>query len=476
MSTLAAPHPQTAADSRFRLTFTERIGYASGDLACSMYWAVFAQFLMFFYTDVVGLGVASVATMFAVTRLWDTMFDPVMGLIADRTRSRHGRYRPWLLWTIVPMVASGILTFTVPDVSTGAKLVYVYVTYTLVCMVYSALNLPYAALMGVMTPDTQERTVLSSFRYVGSFSGNLVVQFSLLSLVAWFGRGNDQFGYPCAIALYGALAAALLVFTFWSTRERVQAPVDAPSGTIWSDMRNLGRNRPWVVLALVVAITLIWISIRSAVTIYYFKYYIGNQALVSSFLGLGTIGAVTGIVCTKWFVRIAGDKRRAFIGVNIIAGLSALCMYFLGPNDIVAIFCLAFVGAFLCGPLMPLMFAMFADTADYGEWKFGRRTTGLIFAAGTASLKLGWAVGSALGGWLLYYYGYHANVVQNAEMLTGFRALMSWIPALFAGVGAIMVFFYSIDSKTEQAMGADLAARRAGNPALAGGAREGLGT
>ena len=460
------------AEPRCRLKFTERIGYASGDLACSMYWTVFAQFLMFFYTDVVGLAAASVATMFAITRLWDTINDPMMGLIADRTRSRHGRYRPWLLWTIVPLVASGILTFTVPDASAGAKLVYAYVTYTLVGMVYTALNLPYAALMGVMTPDTQERTVLSSFRYVGSFSGGLIVQFSLLSLVAWLGKGNDRFGYPCAIALYGALAAGLLVFTFRATQERVRAPAGAPSSTIWSDLRNLVSNRPWVVLGSVVAITLIWISIRGAVTIYYFKYYCGNQALASSFLGLGTVGALMGIVCTKWFVRMAGDKRRAFIGVNIAAGLSALCLYFPGPHDVVMIFGLAFVGSFLCGPLMPLMFSMFADTADYGEWRFGRRTTGLIFAAGTASLKLGWTVGGALTGWLLAFYGYRANMVQSAETLMGLRALMSWIPALFAGVGAIVGFFYSIDAKTENAIGAGLAACRAGSAAPTLGDRE----
>jgi len=425
-----------------------------------MYWTVFAQYLLFFYTDIVGLAPAAVATMLAITRLWDTANDPVMGLIADRTKSRHGRYRPWLLWSIVPLLVFGTLTFIVPNFSSTGKLVYVYVTYSLVGMAYTAVNLPYASLMGVMTSNIQERTVLSSFRYVGSFTGNIVVQFSLFGLVAWLGRGNDRLGYPLAITVYGLIAAGLLLFTFAATRERVQTVPSDRAATVKSDLTNLIRNRPWVILAIVVALTLIWISIRGSVTIYYFKYYIGRQELASLFLGLGTIGAVLGIVCTKWFIKAFGDKRRAFIAVNVIASVSALGLHFLQPDQVVAVIALQFAGSFLLGPLMPLMFAMFADTADYGEWRFGRRTTGLIFAAGTGALKLGWAVGGATSGWLLAYFGYAANVAQTPEALSGLKAMMGVIPAIAAVAAATAMWFYPIDRDIEKTMVEELTLRR----------------
>jgi GPH family glycoside/pentoside/hexuronide:cation symporter len=458
-------NPQTsgkaaAAGQDYPLRLTERFGYASGDFACSMYWVVFAQFLMFFYTDIAGLPAAAVATMMAVTRLWDTIDDPVMGLVADRTRSRHGKYRPWLIWMILPMIVSGILIFTIPDASITVKLIYAYITYTLVGIIYSAVNLPYSALMGVMSSNSKERTILASFRYIGSFTGNLVPQLSIFALVAFFGRGNDQFGYASAMACFGLLAGGLFIFTFMTTRERVVVPPKVGSVSVRSDLGYMFRNLPWIVLALVGVLTLVWISIRGASTIYYFKYYVGNQALAATFLAFGTAAAMGGIICTKWMVQLLGDKRRAYMVVNFLAGLTIAVFYFAGPEDIALMFALNVVGAFLVGPLMPLMFALYADAADYGEWKFARRTTGLIFASGTSAIKMGWTFGGSIGGWVLALYGYQANVEQSQETLEGMRALMSWIPALFALLAMILVFFYPIDAKLEETMARDLAKRR----------------
>ena len=448
-------------DSHYPLRFRERIGYASGDFACSMYWVVFAQFLMFFYTDIAGLPAAAVATMLAVTRLWDAINDPAMGLLADRTKSRHGKYRPWLIWMIAPMLVTGVLIFTIPDGSMVVKMIYAYITYTLVGMVYTSINLPYAALMGVMTSNSKERTALASFRYIGGFTGNLLPQLSIFALVAFIGKGNDQFGYAGAMACYGVLAGLLFVFAFKSTRERVVVPQEAASGSIKSDFGYLFRNLPWVILALVGVLTLVWISIRGAATIYYFKYYVGDQALAATFLASGTAAAMGGIACTKYFVQLLGDKRRAYLVVNFLAGITAAVFYFVGPEDIALMFTLQIVGSFLLGPLMPLMFALYADAADYGEWKFRRRTTGLIFASGTSAIKIGWTFGGSIGGWVLASYGYQANVEQDVEALQGMRALMSWIPALFAFAAMILAFFYPINAKLEATMARDLAKRRA---------------
>jgi len=448
-------------DSHYPLRFTERIGYASGDFACCMYWVVFAQFLMFFYTDVAGLPAATVATMLALTRLWDTVNDPVMGLLADRTKSRHGKYRPWLIWMIAPMLVTGVLIFTIPDGSLMVKMIYAYITYTLVGMVYTAINLPYSALMGVMSSNSKERTILATFRYIGAFTGNLVPQLSIFALVAFLGKGNDQLGYAGAMACYGILAGLLFVFAFRSTRERVVVPQEVASGSVKSDFGYLFRNLPWVVLALVGVLTLVWISIRGAAIIYYFKYYVGNQALAATFLATGTISAMGGVACTKYFVQLLGDKRRAYLTVNFLAGISAAVFYFVGPEDIALMFTLQIVASFLLGPLMPLMFALYADAADYGEWKFNRRTTGLIFASGTSAIKMGWTFGGSITGWILAFYGYQANIVQSAETLQGMRALMSWIPALFAFAAMVLILFYPINAKLEDTMARDLAKRRA---------------
>lgn len=451
-----------AAPSSGRLKLSERIGYAAGDLGCSMYWIIFAQYLMFFYTDTIGLDAAAIATMLAVTRLWDTLVDPIMGLIADRTKSRHGRYRPWLLWAAGPLIGCSVLTFLVPKMTPGRELLYVYVTYTFLAMTYSMINLPYAALMGVMTPDPRERTTLASFRYYGSFGGNLVVQVSILSLVAWLGRGNDRAGYPLAIGCYGLLAAALFAWTFFATKERVIEAPGAAAASIRKDLGHLLRNRPWVALAIAIVLTLVWMSLRGAVTVYYFKYYIGNQALSSTFLGLGTVGSLVGILFTKPVIRLFGDKRRAFIGLSAWAALTSGALYGLAPTQLGLLYACQLAHTICWGQIMVLMFSMLADTADYGEWRFDRRTTGLIFAAGTGALKFGWTIGGALSGWLLKFYGYHANVTQTPEALLGLRSLMSWIPALGAAATVAVACFYPISAATEQSMGSDLEARKRG--------------
>ncbi len=425
-----------------------------------MYWTIFAQFLLFYYTDVIGLAVTSVSTILLITRLWDTVNDPLMGLVADRTRSRFGRYRPWLIWMILPMLISGVLVFTVPDISTNMQLWYVFLTYTAVGMVYTAINLPYAALMGVMTSVESERTSLATFRYIGSFLGNLVPQLTLLYLVSIIGQGNDQIGYVGSIIIYGLLAGVLFWFTFKLTKERVQPLESTEKISAKKDLKSLLGNKPWAIIAVAGALALVSLSIKNSVTIYYFKYYIDDQDLVSGFLALGTISAMIGICFTKKIINLSGGKRNGYLVVNLMSVIGCILFYLVGPENLILLYLLQAFYMFFMGPMMPLMFSLYADTADYGELKFGRRTTGLIFASGTSAIKMGMTVGAALSGWILGYVGYQANVVQSEETLYSIKLLMSWIPALFSLFGLIVLYFYPLNKKAEENMYQELELRR----------------
>lgn len=442
-----------------QLSLKERIGYGAGDFASSMYWVIFAQFLMFFYTDVAGLPVAAVSTMLLATRLWDTVNDPVMGLLADRTKSKHGKYRPWLIWMIFPLIVSGVLVFAIPDGSTTFKLVYAFITYTLVGMMYTAINLPYAALMGVMTSNSQERTILGTFRYIGSFTGNFVPQLTLLALVAFIGRDNQQVGYAGTMVIYGLMAGALFFFTFKTTKERVK-PVKTEKISIKADFRFLFKNKPWATIAIAGLLSLVGLSIKNAIAIYYFTYYVGDQSLVSSFLAVGTAAAMVGIVSTKWIIKICGGKRNAYIITNLLTAIGYAVFFIAKPENIALLFVIQALSWLVNGPVMPLMVTLYADTADYGEWKFGRRTTGLIYASGTAALKMGMTFGGAFCGWILAANGYIANVDQTPQTLETMRGLMSWIPALFAIAAVVVLYFYPLNKQKEEQMALELEQRR----------------
>jgi GPH family glycoside/pentoside/hexuronide:cation symporter len=426
----------------------EKAAYALGDTASCLFYSTFAQFLMYFYTDVFGISAAAVGTMFLVTRLWDTLNDPLMGMIADRTETRFGKFRPWLIWIILPLIITGVLTFTTPDLGMTGKLIWAYATYTLVGMAYTAINVPYSALMGVMTSHSEERTVLSSFRFLGAFSGSLIVQGTLLWLVQFLGQGNEQRGFQLTILLYGIVAGLFFMCTFAFTKERIKPPVNQES-TVKQDLKDLLRNGPWLALCVISVMTLVYISIRNGAVVYYFKYYIGDTQLASSFLVVGTVASLVGVSMTKYIVRIFKDKRQAYIGLSLINAVGMAAFYFVGPESFVLMYVLQVLGGALSAPLMPLTWSMFADTADYAEYKFGRRSTGLVFSAGTFSQKFGWTVGGAMAGYLLALYGFKANIEQAPDTLNGIRLLMSFIPAAVGIVTAAMVYFYKIDRKME---------------------------
>lgn len=442
------------------IRFREKIGYAVGDTASCLYWQTFSMFLMIFYTDTFGLTPAVVGTMFLITRFWDAAIDPVMGAVADRTETKYGKFRPWILWGIIPFIVSGIILFITPDVGVTGKIIYAYVTYTLVMVVYTMVNVPYGALLGVITPNSEERTTLASFRFIGAFAGNIIVQGTLLWLVKSFGRGNDQLGYPLAISVFALVAGALFLFTFFSTKERVKPPKEKSS--LRRDVKDLLHNRPWIVLSSMGLLTLIYVSIKNGAMLYYFKYYVGDQEAAAPFMVTGTIFSIVGALSTPYIQRFIGSKRTTFIVLTIVNALTMAIFYLAGPKDFVLMYAMQTLGSIPGAALFPLIWSMYADTADYGEWKFGRRATGLVFSAGTFSQKMGWAVGGAVAGFVLTMIGFIANVAQTEATLSGIRHMMSTIPAILALGVAAFALLYNLTAKMEKQVSEDLAARKGG--------------
>lgn len=441
-----------------RLSVKEKIGYGLGDTASNFYWQMFNNFLMFFYTDVFGIPAAAAGTMFGVTRIWDTFIDPVMGIVADRTTTKWGKFRPFLLWIALPIGVIGVLTFTTPDLSVSGKIAYAYVTLTLLMAAYTAINTPYSALMGVLTPNSLERTSLSSYRFVLAFAGTIVVQGATLPLVKFFGKGNQAAGFQLTMVVFSILAVVLFVLTFLGTRERVQPPKGQKT-SLKKDLRDLIHNRPWMVLFFMGIFALSYNSIRSGAVIYYFKYYVAKQDMTSIFMVVGTIAAILGVMSTKFLTKLMG-KRNLYMLVMTLVSLISVGFYFIPKENITLIFAVHILISFVLGPTAPLIWAMYADTADYSEWKWGRRATGLVFSAATFAQKFGWAIGGALAGWLLAYYGFKANVVQTETAQNGIRLMISVIPAVGSLLAAATAWFYTLNEPMMKTIEKELTERK----------------
>jgi GPH family glycoside/pentoside/hexuronide:cation symporter len=455
-----------------KLSLKERVSYGFGDLASSMFWKLFSMFLLFFYTDVFGISAAAVGTMFLVTRIWDSANDPLMGIIADRTQTRWGKFRPYLLFVAIPFAIIGILTFTTPDLGESGKLVYAYVTYTLMMMVYTAINVPYASLLGVMTHDTGERTTLASWRFIGGYSGGLFVTATANSLVEYFSAGGDvASGYQKTITLYAILAAVFFILTFAGTKERLEPAVEK-SPSIRDDVRELLANGPWLLMLGAGISILIFNSLRDAAILYYFKYYVGDQTvlllgetsqgtLASAFMTTLLGASIVGVVLAKPVSARIG-KKQTFILSGLVCTVLSVLFFFLPAERIGLIFLVNILTGAAAGIVLPLIWAMYADVADYSEWKHGRRATGLIFSSSSMSQKIGWTVGGAISGWLLAAFGFEANVAQTGESLLGIRLMISVFAAGGALLSVAFLLFYPLDEATMQKIETELQKARGG--------------
>ncbi|MDA3862190.1 MAG: MFS transporter [Melioribacteraceae bacterium] len=446
-----------------KLSVKEKVGYGLGDFAANIVFQTVMIFLMYFYTDIFGIPAAAVGTLFLLSRIWDAVNDPLMGAVADRTKSKYGRFRPWVKWTAIPFGIMAVLMFTTPDFSTSGKIVYAYVTYILMMMIYTANNIPYGALSGVMTSDSVERTSLNSYRFVLGQSAALLVQGATLPLIAFFGMGDKALGYQLTMALFALIAIGMFYVTFYTTKERI-LPVQTEATPIKEDLKDLLNNRPWAILFVMGLVTFIFLSLRIAVGLYYFKYYVGDENLFSVFAVLGTLGLIAGIPLSKPLTKKFG-KRNTYIASNALSGLAVLALFFPSADQYIVVYIISALVGFLNGPGVPILWAMYADTADYAEWKFGRRATGIVFSAATFGQKFGWGIGGAITGWLLAIFNYVPNAVQSPEAILGIKLMLSIIPGVLMILSVGLLFFYTLTEPFMEKVQADLAERRKGDEA-----------
>lgn len=457
------------------IKLTEKIGYGFGDMASSMFWKLFGAYLMIFYTDVFGLPAAAVGTMFLITRIWDSAFDPIVGVIADRTHSRWGKFRPYLLWLAVPFGLIGVLTFFTPDFGPTAKLVYAYVTYSLMMMVYSAINVPYASLLGVMSPDPKERNTLSTFRMMFAYIGSFIALLLFMPLVNFFSGGSkeageQQMGWTLAVVVIAVMCVVLFLGCFAWTRERVK-PIKTEQNPLKDDLKDLFHNRPWWILLGAGVAALVFNSIRDGATVYYFKYFVVEEEYTSVslfgvsfvlsglYLAVGQAANIVGVIAAAPVSNRIG-KRSTYMWAMIIATVLSVIFYWFDKDDLVLIFVFQVLISICAGSIFPLLWSMYADCADYSELKTGNRATGLIFSSSSMSQKFGWAIGTAVTGWLLAFFGFQANAVQSEEAISGIKMFLSFLPAVGTVLSVIFISLYPLTEKKMKEITAELEARR----------------
>jgi len=444
-------------EPKIKISLLEKISYGCGDFASSMFWKLFSMYLLFFYTDIFGLPAAAVGTMFLITRIWDAINDPMMGAIADRTNTRWGKFRPYLLFGSIPFAIIGIITFTTPNLSVSGKLIYAYVTYTLMMMIYTVVNVPYSSLMGVITNDTNDRTSLASFRFIGAFSGGILVTASANYLIDYFSNGNNlSRGYQWTVGVYAVLAALFFILTFAGTKERLK-PAREKKSSLKNDLKDLAHNKPWFIMLGAGISVLIFNSLRDGSILYYFKYFIKSQEinllgskfylthseLSSAYMTIWLATNIIGVILAKPISSKIGKKKTFLLSTTSSAIFSVL-LYFLQPHQIILIFLLNILIGISAGIVLPLIWSMYADISDYSEWKSGRRATGLIFSSSSMSQKFGWTLGGALSGWILAIFGFQPNVEQTDLSLLGIRLMISIIAAIGALLATIFILFYPL--------------------------------
>ena len=447
------------------LRFREKLGYGLGDAASNFFFMTFNVFLLYYYTDVFGITAAAVGTMFLVTKIIDAVSDPIMGLIADRTNTRWGKFRPYLLFAAIPYGLCGYAMFANPDLSDTGKLVYAYVTYSLMMLAYTAINVPYSALMGVISPSSIERTKVASFRFFSAFAAGWLIGTFVTPFKNILGGGDEALGFKLTMAIFAVASIAFFWITFATTKERVVPP---PSkSNIREDLKFLLQNGPWKALFWTGIFTLINIAVRQGTQVYYFKYFVGDDGTpiflifdkTAVFISSGLAAMMVGVAFAR-FLSERFEKRSLMITLSVI-NAAFMAAFFVLPADTYGLMVLFnMLANLVAGPTPALVWSMYADCADYGEWKTGRRTTGLVFSGIQFSHKMGLAVGAGLAGIILSWFGFVANEVQTESAMFGIRFMFAIFPAFCALLSVVAIYFYRIDNNTLQAMERDLGSNR----------------
>lgn len=444
-----------------RLPFREKLAYGLGDTASNFIWQTCNIFLIIYYTDVFGLDPKIVSALMIGTRILDAVVDPVCGILGDRTQTRWGKFRPYLLWMAVPYGIMGWALFANPSLGPTGRVVYAFVTYPLMMIIYSLINIPYGAMMGVLTSSPTERTSLGAFRFVCAFGGSFLIGQLVGPLKHLLGGGSEARGYQMTMALFAILSVALFLYTFTQTRERVAPPVEQKPA-LGRDLLQLTQNRPWLVLIALAVFTLANVAVRAGSTLYYFKYYVGDTAehLSPWFLGSGALAMMAGAWATPFFTRYF-TKKTLMIWLSLLNAVSMAVFYFIPANQFALMMVVSIVGTFLSGPTPALVWSMYGDVADYGEWKFGRRATGLVISAATFAQKVGWAIGAGIVPWLLASMGYVANAAQTPSAITAIKLVFAIFPAVLGVLCAVTMVFYPLEDSEVLRIERELAARKA---------------
>lgn len=480
-----------------KLSVTEKVGYSLGDLAANLIFQTLVTFIAFFYTDVYGIPAGQAAAITFIGGIVGALFTPVMGIIADRTNTRWGKFRPWVLWTSIPFGAIALLAFSTPNFGENGKIIYAFVTYILLLLIYSANNLPYSALSGVLTGSMSERNSLSSYRFVAVMVAQFIIQVLLLPLVLIMGGGDKAVGFEKVMLFFSITGSIFFIVTFLTTRERVLSVVETTT-SIAQDLADLFKNTPWLIMLIVTVLIFITLPLKGGMYIYYFQNYLSEPHLASFLENVGFNGFIAGLnsVLTSvgltefaWpedaptsafslfnacgiimmivgigFSRKLADnfgKRNVFAAALFVSTLFVAVFYFYSPENIAIIFISQLLHGFFYGITIPLLWAMIADVADYSEWKNNRRATAIIFSAMILGLKGGLTIGSSLVSGILAIYGYEAALAAQApETVSGIKFAVSIYASIPFFLAAGAMFFYKINKSLELEIESDLAARR----------------
>lgn len=449
------------------LPVREYLGYALGDTASCFFFWTFNIFLTYYYVDVWGLPAAAVSLMMLVVRLFDAISDGAMGIIADRTKTRWGKFRPYLLWIAIPYGVCGYLIFANPDLGSGDKLPYAYVTYTLMLLAYTAINVPYNALLGVLSPSPAVRAVASSYRFAGANAGGLLISLFVRPLVKHLGGDDELAGFQQTMAIFAVISVALFWLSFANTRERVEPPLHQVSDAK-QEIKELIGNRPWLVLLFAAVFSTTFVVMRSGSTLFYFKYVVGDTGEPLFWvLDKSTVFLSSGMLCQVLgnlglaFVAGKVDKRNAATVLTLITGACYAVFYFVPVDNFPLQLGLNAVGMLCMGPTSALVFAMYGDVADYGEWKFGRRSTALVYSASLFAMKTGSMLAGALVPVFLDAFGFVKGVEQSASALLGITLAFSVVPGLFAALKAWSIWLFPLNKAKVADIERELALRRA---------------
>lgn len=483
-----------------KLSFREKFGYGLGDTASHFAWDMAGMFLFFYLTDVYGISAAMAGTIMLLARVWDAISDPLIGIISDRTQTRWGKFRPYMIWFAVPMGISLVLLFTTPDFDETGKIIYAACMYLLLSTTYTAVNLPYSALSGVMTADSTERTKLNQYRFFLGFIGMFIVSFTMLiknnlivgdvmayaqsinlsqealAFIQEFNWGearlldtsgnlkevivqNERSAFQTIAIVLAIIGTVLLVISFLSTKERISPPAGQKSNLI-EDFKNVFGVQAWLILFILGIITFVLINIQGAVINQYFKYYVGRENDSTILYTATTVSLIVGVLLatplTKRF-----EKRNVYLVCSALSGLLTIALYLPGKDDFYMLHIINILSKLAIAPTIPLLWSMIADTADFSEWKNNRRATGLFFSATTFAQKIGGGIAVGLAGWLLTMAKYDGEAVQQTEeAITAIKLSFSVIPGVLYVMTAVLLFWYKLDDQTVEKIKLELTERR----------------